>query len=96
MDKSLLARCDGEGGCGKEFRITKLELDKLNRGIEKTYFRCPHCNKEYVAFYTDRNIRRKQAKIRTLTDLEAISKLKQEIGRDMDELKTKVEKRIVY
>jgi len=51
VDKSLLARCDGEGGCGKEFRITKLELDKLNRGIEKTYFRCPHCNKEYVAFY---------------------------------------------
>ena len=96
MDKSLLARCDGEGGCGKEFRITKLELDKLNGGIEKTYFRCPHCNKEYVAFYTDRDIRRKQVKIRTLTDLEAINKLKQEIGIDMNKLKAKVEKKIVY
>ncbi len=89
MSKPILAKCDGKGGCGKEFRVTKLELDKLNGGIEKTYFCCPRCNKEYIAFYTDRNIRRKQAKIRTLTDLEAISKLKQEIGRDMDKLKAK-------
>ena len=96
MNRPMLTKCNGDDGCGKEFRIAKLELDKLNGGIEKTYFCCPRCNKEYTAFYTDRNIRRKQAKIRTLTDLEAISKLKQEIGRDMDRLKAKAEKRIVY
>jgi len=86
----MLVKCDGTGGCGKEFRITGFNLDKMSNDIEKTYFKCPYCNKEYIAFYTDKSIRKKQKKIRKLTDLKSIEKLKQEIGKDMDNLKARL------
>lgn len=88
---SMLAKCDGEGGCGKEFRIRRFILDKLGNGIEKTYFRCPHCKKEYLAFYTDKNIREKQKKIRKMTHPLFIKKMKKDIAADMAELKMRVE-----
>lgn len=97
----MLAICDGTGGCKKEFRIAGFEVGKLDNGIEKTYFKCPHCNKEYVAFYTDEDIREKQEEMRALQAryhkakkvkvLRRIQKLQAEIGRDMDKLKQKHE-----
>jgi hypothetical protein len=88
---SMLAKCDGEGGCGKEFRVRRFATDKLGDGIEKTYFICPHCGKEFVGFYTDRNIRAKQKKIRKMTSPLFIKKLRKDIAADMAELKMRVE-----
>ena len=36
----------------------------MGEGIEKVYFLCPHCQHEYVAFYTDAEIRGLQEQIR--------------------------------
>lgn len=91
MAKPILAKCDGVGGCGKEFRIRRFTLDKLGDGIEKTYFNCPHCGKEYLCFYTDKNIRDKQKKIRKMTNPLFIKKMKKDIAADMAELKMRVE-----
>lgn len=96
----MLAICDGIGGCKKEFNLTGLEVAKLGSGIEKTYFSCPQCGKEYVAFYTDADIRKKQGEMRELQAryhkskkvkvLRKIQKLQAEIGRDMDKLKARI------
>ena len=87
----MLLKCDGKGGCSKEFRIETFEVEKLDRDIEKTYFICPHCGKEYISFYTDRHIRKKQELIRGIKSESAIKKLKEEIGKDMKKLRKKVE-----
>lgn len=87
----LLVKCDGENGCGEEFRIEGFEVEKLKNGIEKTYFKCPHCNKVYIAFYRDKDIRMKQFRIRKLTSVKKINKLKKEIGNDMDNLRKRIE-----
>lgn len=87
----MLVKCDGENGCGEEFGIKGFEVEKLGNGTEKTYFKCPHCGKEYIAFYTDKGIRMKQFKIRKLTSAKKINKLKKEIGNDMDNLRKRVE-----
>lgn len=44
-----------------------------------------------MAFYTDKDIRRKQAKIRKLKDPREINRLKNEIAKDMENLKRKIE-----
>lgn len=51
-------------GCGQQFAVTDMPTKKLNNGIEKTYFICPHCEREYVCFYTDEEIRKLQVRIR--------------------------------
>ncbi len=89
--KELLVTCDAKDGCKKEFDLDRFEVEKLGNGIEKTYFKCPHCGKEYIAFYTDKDIRMKQFRIRKLTSLKKINKLKKEIGNDMDNLRKRVE-----
>lgn len=87
----MLLKCDGKGGCGEEFRIETFEIEKLDKDIEKTYFICPHCNKEYISFYTDKHIRRKQELIRGMTSESALKGLKEEIAKDMKRLRRKVE-----
>jgi transcription elongation factor Elf1 len=87
----MLLKCDGKGGCGKEFRIETFEVEKLEKDIEKIYFTCPHCNKEYISFYTDRHIRKKQELIREITSESALKTLKEEISKDMRKLRRKVE-----
>ncbi len=57
----LKSTCDK---CGEEFEIeVKTELIK---NIEKTYFTCPHCKNEYIAFCTNQSVRRKQAEMKML------------------------------
>jgi tyrosine-protein phosphatase YwqE len=51
-------------GCNKQFDITEMPTVELEGGIEKTFFTCTHCQHEYVAFYTDNEIRKLQDKIR--------------------------------
>ncbi len=53
-------------GCGQQFEITDMPTIQLDDDIEKTYFTCPHCQHEYVAFYTDEEIRKLQVRIRRI------------------------------
>lgn len=51
-------------GCQKDFLVTEFKTEKLDGGIEKTYFTCPHCLFDYVSFYTNAEIRKLQEKVR--------------------------------
>lgn len=48
-NKPIATHCNA--GCKKEFTITRFRTKKVKRGIEKTFFLCPHCKQEYVAYY---------------------------------------------
>ncbi|MDM5250039.1 hypothetical protein [Lysinibacillus sp. G4S2] len=50
--------------CGHKFYVQHFKKDKLYQTIEKTYFTCPHCGREYVCFYTDGNTRNLQTELR--------------------------------
>lgn len=90
MTDSMLVKCDGDKGCGEEFRVARFTVDNLVDGVEKTYFRCPHCEKEYVAFYTDKEIRRKQQAIRRVTNPYLLKKKRKEIAADMAALRERM------
>lgn len=97
--KPIQTRCDR--GCQKEFTIIKTRKIKVKNGIDKTYFRCPHCKEEYIVSYVStttaklqREIRKLQKSIRKLTDhsqeaLEAhwdsVDELKAKVKQNMDE-----------
>lgn len=85
---AILAKCDGSGGCGQQFTITKFENKKVFGDVKKNFFRCPHCGKEYVNFYTNTSIRKKQAKMRTMKNPtpEKVEALRLQIKSEMDEL----------
>jgi len=92
--------------CKKEF-IMNIETEELGDSVERIYFRCTHCNKEYTSYYTDTLIRIKQNKIKNIQDkynkvrgkdikqankfIKQYEKLKKEIGKDMDNLRKKIE-----
>ncbi|WP_339814556.1 hypothetical protein [Paenibacillus sp. FSL R5-0928] len=61
-NKAMPAICNE--GCNKQFEVNGFQTARLPGAIEKTYFICPHCKHEYVAFYTDLEVRELQAKIR--------------------------------
>ena len=88
---NLLAKCDGAGGCGQQFTITKFENKKVFDDVKKNFFRCPHCGKEYVNFYTNTSIRKKQVKMRTMKNPtpEKVETLRLQIKAEMDELKVR-------
>lgn len=88
---NLLAKCDGAGGCGQQFTITKFENKKVFGDVKKNFFRCPHCGKEYVNFYTNTSIRKKQAKMWKMKNptLEKFEVLRLQIKTEMDELKAR-------
>ncbi|AMQ06527.1 hypothetical protein [Sporosarcina psychrophila] len=48
-NKPMAAHCDAR--CKKAFTITKFRTKKVKNGIEKNYFRCPHCKHEYITYY---------------------------------------------
>lgn len=60
----IYAKCNKS--CGHKFYVQHFKLDKLDNKVEKTYFNCPNCGREYVCFYTDESIRKLQAKMREL------------------------------
>ena len=62
MTKPMKVTCNES--CHKTFTLTKFLTQKLDGGIEKVYFVCPHCQHEYVAYYTDAEIRGLQEQIR--------------------------------
>lgn len=92
--------CDN---CHKEYDI----IMRMNRvgDIEKNYFKCPHCQTEYITACVDPNIRKKQLKVKKLyqqlkllrdeqkiiKNVNQINDLESEIKSDMAELKKEIE-----
>jgi len=60
----IYAKCNKS--CGHRFYVKHFKVDKLHNKVQKTYFNCPNCGREYVCFYTDELIRKHQAKMREL------------------------------
>ena len=83
----VLAICD----CGEESEITRILTEKMRGGIERMYFRCQHCGKEYLVCYTDKEIRKKQKKLQKGMHPLLAKKLGKDIAADMAELKMRVE-----
>lgn len=63
-NKPIAAHCDA--GCKKEFTINKFRTKKVKSGIEKTFFLCPHCKQEYVAYYASAETLKLQKDMRKL------------------------------
>lgn len=96
--RPIQTKCDR--GCQKEFTITKTRKIKVKNGIDKTYFRCPHCKEEYIVSYVSpttaklqREMRKLQKSIRKLTDHSeealdahwaAVGELKDKVKQSMD------------
>lgn len=92
--------------CSKTF-IIDIQTQQLENNVERVYFTCSHCNTQYTSYYTNVLIKRKQAQIKELEEkylaargknpkqaekvFSQIQKLKKEIGKDMDNLKKRVE-----
>jgi transposase-like protein len=55
--------CDS---CKQDFVIGRLDERLLKDGVRQTFFSCPHCKKEYTAFYTDKAIRERQKELKNL------------------------------
>lgn len=55
---ATLLKCDNVF-CGKGFELKKgmIRTISVRDDIEKTYFICPHCGREYVTHYTDSKIK---------------------------------------
>lgn len=102
MSKPIATFCND--GCEKNFTIKRIRNRKTKNGIEKNYFICPHCKREYVAFYASKetiqlqkDMRRLHVSMRgvmgndltTLTHKETILKVK--IKQSMDEARAVVE-----
>lgn len=62
--KSIHTHCDA--GCKKEFSITKFRKRKVKNGIDKHFFRCPHCKHEYINYYASAETIKLQKEIRKL------------------------------
>lgn len=56
----MLSKCDT---CQYEWELEKMETAKLD-DIEKVFFICPNCQKEYIAYYTDTEIRKIRARMK--------------------------------
>ncbi|MOA27870.1 hypothetical protein D3C78_1487730 [compost metagenome] len=97
----MKTHCDA--GCKQAFEFEDFSIAKLDGGIEKLYFTCPHCGKEYVSFYADAEIRKLQARIRRVqrrfadpndNHEDAAKKeaeLQQQIKEKMDALRAQIE-----
>ncbi|WMJ81963.1 transglycosylase [Clostridium sp. MB40-C1] len=89
--------------CNKDFELN-IKVKKYPGGVEETYFKCPHCKERYSSYFTDRNIRIKQGKVRNKYEqlskcinmddrtelLKGIQKMKADLKVDMDSLKLKM------
>lgn len=81
---NYLIKCDK---CGHEFKLKKLKTRKLENNIQRTYFICPECKKEYTSYYTDLEVRLNQQEISKIAI--RIKKLKGESYLKLDEKMTK-------
>ena len=56
------AHCDS---CNNAFEI-EMKTESIGETVEKNFFTCSHCDKEYVSYYMDQNIRKKQSDLKML------------------------------
>lgn len=84
--KKAEVQCDN---CGKMFNIKKLKTKCINDDVQRTYFVCPHCKREFTAYYSDKRIRK------NIKDIEELQKKMAEIVEKnkeiMQELREKYE-----
>ncbi|MFL0197286.1 hypothetical protein ACJDU8_17225 [Clostridium sp. WILCCON 0269] len=84
--KSTEVCCDK---CNKNFKIKKLKTKWIDDNVQRTYFTCPYCKKEYTSFYKDKRI------IKNLKEIEELQKRYDEIVKEnkeiMQELRGKYE-----
>lgn len=55
----MLSKCDE---CGKDYEV-EFQTAEVDEGVFKTFFVCPHCEHEYVAYLKNDSVRDKQADI---------------------------------
>ena len=91
-NKTFPVDCDA--GCGKSFVIKDLLTAKLDGGVEKAFFNCPHCGQEYVAYYTDPETRAMQAEIRDIR-ARLDKQYKEKLAKRHDKLKKKIQWRMI-
>lgn len=61
---TIYAKCNKS--CGHKWHVAHFNKDKLPGGVEKTYFTCPNCQRDYVCFYTDEHVRQLLKKVREI------------------------------
>ena len=75
--------------CGKSFKIKKLKTKWIDDNVQRTYFICLYCKKEYTSFYKDKRIRKN---IKKIDDLQRqYDEIIQENKEIMQELREKYE-----
>ncbi|MCM3573292.1 hypothetical protein M3172_08800 [Mesobacillus subterraneus] len=84
------AKCDS---CNNDFEI-ETKTESIGDTVEKNFFICPHCDKEYVSYYLDQSIRKKQSdlkmlwrNIRSATTPKNYNKLQKKIEELQNEIK---------
>ena len=91
--------CDN---CHKEYEVV-MRMDRVG-DIEKNYFKCPHCQTEYITACIDPSVSKKQLKVKKIYQqlrllkgeqqiikkVNQINDLESEIKADMTELKEKL------
>jgi transcription elongation factor Elf1 len=84
------AKCDS---CDNDFEV-EMKTESIGETVEKNFFTCSHCDKEYVSYYMDQSIRKKQSdlkmlwrNIRSATTAKNYNKLQKKIDVLQNEIK---------
>ncbi|WP_017470631.1 hypothetical protein [Amphibacillus jilinensis] len=62
----MITKCDS---CNHEFELTQLTTESfelLPNNVERHYFECPNCNKQYTTHYLNDDLKEMQEEIRRL------------------------------
>ncbi len=81
-------------GCGKEFKLASLNSRRLKDDIEQMYFTCPHCKREYIAYYLSskvKDLQARQRKLKSGNKRAEVEKMKLKIKAEMDRVRAEVE-----
>ena len=81
-------------GCAKEFKIKSLNSRRLKDDIDQVYFTCPHCKREYIAYYLSSKVKDLQAEQRKLmarNNRAEVESMKRQIKAEMDRVRAEVE-----
>lgn len=81
-------------GCGKEFKLASLNSRRLKDDIDQVYFTCPHCKREYIAYYLSSKVKDLQAEQRKLmaeNNRAKVESMKRKIKAEMDRMRAEIE-----
>ncbi|MDI9456824.1 MAG: hypothetical protein QM344_02625 [Bacillota bacterium] len=81
-------------GCAKEFKIKSLNSRRLKDDIDQIYFTCPHCKREYIAYYLSSKVKDLQAEQRKLmaeNNRAEVESMKRKIKAEMDRVRAEIE-----